>query len=56
MTSPRYSRFQGNDLTLVARQDWRRGLGARETRQFQFIFQEVRQTFCLRLRLLGRVL
>ncbi|XP_058266507.1 basement membrane-specific heparan sulfate proteoglycan core protein-like isoform X2 [Hemibagrus wyckioides] len=30
----------GNDLTLVARQDWRRGPGARETRQFQFIFRE----------------
>ncbi|KAK3547531.1 hypothetical protein QTP86_021514, partial [Hemibagrus guttatus] len=30
----------GNDITLVARQDWRRGLGTRETRQFQFIFRE----------------
>ncbi|XP_053096922.1 basement membrane-specific heparan sulfate proteoglycan core protein isoform X13 [Pangasianodon hypophthalmus] len=30
----------GNDITLVARQDWSRGLGTRETRNFEFIFRE----------------
>ncbi|TSL61242.1 Basement membrane-specific heparan sulfate proteoglycan core protein [Bagarius yarrelli] len=30
----------GNDITLVARQDWRRGEGMRETHQFEFIFRE----------------
>ncbi|XP_060793462.1 basement membrane-specific heparan sulfate proteoglycan core protein isoform X4 [Neoarius graeffei] len=30
----------GNDITLLARQDWRRGLATRETRNFEFIFRE----------------
>ncbi|KAK2825049.1 hypothetical protein Q7C36_018976 [Tachysurus vachellii] len=30
----------GNDITLVARRDWRRGQGTRETRQFEFVFRE----------------
>ncbi|XP_046725155.1 basement membrane-specific heparan sulfate proteoglycan core protein isoform X3 [Silurus meridionalis] len=30
----------GNDITLVARQDWRRTLGTRETRNFEFVFRE----------------
>ncbi|KAL7859348.1 hypothetical protein SRHO_G00144950 [Serrasalmus rhombeus] len=30
----------GNDITLVARQDWRRGQGTRESRQFEIVFRE----------------
>lgn len=33
---------QGNDITLVARQTWRRGQGARESRDFEIVFREVR--------------
>ncbi|XP_057175223.1 basement membrane-specific heparan sulfate proteoglycan core protein isoform X6 [Triplophysa rosa] len=30
----------GNDITLVARQPWRRSLGARESKHFEIIFRE----------------
>ncbi|XP_052450997.1 basement membrane-specific heparan sulfate proteoglycan core protein isoform X26 [Carassius gibelio] len=30
----------GNDITLVARQPWRRGQGARESRDFEIVFRE----------------
>ncbi|XP_026867788.2 LOW QUALITY PROTEIN: basement membrane-specific heparan sulfate proteoglycan core protein [Electrophorus electricus] len=30
----------GNDITLVARQDWRRGHGTRESRDFEIVFRE----------------
>ncbi|XP_053339071.1 basement membrane-specific heparan sulfate proteoglycan core protein isoform X5 [Clarias gariepinus] len=30
----------GNDITLVARQDWKMGPGTRQTRTFEFIFRE----------------
>ncbi|XP_076839971.1 basement membrane-specific heparan sulfate proteoglycan core protein isoform X4 [Brachyhypopomus gauderio] len=30
----------GNDITLVARQDWRRGHGTKESRNFEIIFRE----------------
>lgn len=33
---------QGNDITLVARQTWRRGQGARESQDFEIDFREVR--------------
>lgn len=33
---------QGNDITLVARQTWRRGQGARESQDFEIVFREVR--------------
>ncbi|KAI4896717.1 hypothetical protein NFI96_032885, partial [Prochilodus magdalenae] len=31
---------KGNDITLVARQDWRRGQGTRESRDFEIVFRE----------------
>lgn len=34
--------LQGNDITLVARQTWRRGQGARESQDFEIVFREVR--------------
>ncbi|XP_066527292.1 basement membrane-specific heparan sulfate proteoglycan core protein [Hoplias malabaricus] len=30
----------GNDITLLARQDWRRGQGTRESRDFEIVFRE----------------
>ncbi|XP_072552989.1 basement membrane-specific heparan sulfate proteoglycan core protein [Salminus brasiliensis] len=30
----------GNDITLVARQEWRRGPGTRESRNFEIVFRE----------------
>ncbi|XP_036447334.1 basement membrane-specific heparan sulfate proteoglycan core protein [Colossoma macropomum] len=30
----------GNDITLVSRQDWRRGQGTRESREFEIVFRE----------------
>ncbi|KAL7864275.1 hypothetical protein AOLI_G00156950 [Acnodon oligacanthus] len=30
----------GNDITLVARQNWRRGQGTRESREFEIVFRE----------------
>lgn len=34
--------LQGNDITLVARQPWSRGHGARESQDFEIVFREVR--------------